>query len=104
MRSVIRKGKRRMYTHMAIHHPVPGKEANIIASMHRYSAALQGAPGLVSIQTLYDEAQNVIIGLAVWETEAAFFAAVHLGRAAVENDPFDEWEAEDIQGYRLVEV
>lgn len=93
-----------MYTHMAIHHPVPGKEANIIDAMHRYSAALRGAPGLVSIKTLYDEAQKVIIGLAEWETEAAFFASVHLGRAAVENDPFDEWEAEDIQGYRLVEV
>ena len=93
-----------MYIHMAIHHPVPGKEAALIDSMHRYSAALKGAPGLISIKTLHDQDQNVLIGLGMWRSEVDFFASVHLGRAAVENDPFDEWEAEDIVGYRLVEV
>ncbi len=93
-----------MYINMAIHHPIPGKETALIDSMHRYGAAIKGAPGLISVQTLYDEDQHVLVGLAMWESEQAMMASVHLARAAVENDPFDEWEAEDIAGFRLVDV
>jgi len=80
---------------MSIHPLIPGKEAALIDSMHRFGAAIKGAPGLISVQTLQDEAQNVLVGLAIWESAEAMQASIHLARAAVENDPFNEWEAED---------
>lgn len=93
-----------MYVSISIHHPKPGKEAALIDSMHRYGAAIQGAPGLISVHTLRDEAQNVLMGLALWESQELWQASVHLARAAVANDPFDEWEAEDVIGCRLTDV
>ena len=93
-----------MYVSISIHHPKPGKEAALIESMHRYGDAVKGAPGLISIHTLRDEAQNVLVGLALWESQELWAASVHLARAAVANDPFDEWDAEDVSGYRLLDV
>jgi heme-degrading monooxygenase HmoA len=93
-----------MYYQVSIHHPIPGKRDDLIASMHRYGAAIAGAPGLVSVHTLHDADDDVLMGLAIWESEAAFEASVHLAREAVAGDPFDEWEAEPVAGYRLTEV
>jgi heme-degrading monooxygenase HmoA len=93
-----------MFHHLSIHHPKPGKRDALIGSMHRFGAALAGAPGLISVRTLYDADEDVLVGLAVWESEDAFRASIHLAGAAVADDPFDEWEAEDVAGYRLTEV
>ena len=90
-----------MFYHVSIHHPRPGHRDALIDSMHRFGAALAGAPGLISVQTLYDEAQDVLMGLAIWESEAAFQASIHLARAVVADDPFEEWEAEAVTGFRL---
>ena len=93
-----------MYYSVSVHHPVPGRREELIASMHRYGAAITGAPGLVSVSTLQDEEQDVLMGLAIWESEAAFNASVHLAREAVAGDPFDEWEAAPVVGFRLTEA
>ncbi len=93
-----------MFYHVSIHHPQPGKRDALINSMQRFGAAIKDAPGLVSVQTLYDEAQDVLMGLAIWESETAFQASIHLARAAVADDPFDEWEAQPVAGFRLQEV
>jgi heme-degrading monooxygenase HmoA len=93
-----------MYIQLSIHHPKPGAEAALIDSMHRFGAAVKGAPGLVSVYTLQDKDAGVLVGLALWESREAMMASIHLARTATENDPFDEWEMEDIQGFRLVEV
>ncbi len=93
-----------MYRHLSIHHPKPGRRGELIASMHRYGAAIADAPGLVSVHTLHDPDADVLIGLAVWESEEAFRDSVHLARAAVADDPFDDWEAEPVVGYRLTGV
>ena len=90
-----------MFYHVSIHHPKPGQRDALIDSMHRYGAALRNAPGLISVQTLHDAEQDVLMGLAIWESREAWQASVHLARAAVADDPFDEWEAEDVIGYRL---
>jgi hypothetical protein len=31
-------------------------------------------------------------------------ASVHLAREAIADDPFDEWEWREVEGYRLTEV
>jgi heme-degrading monooxygenase HmoA len=93
-----------MYSQLSIHHPKPGRRDELIASMHRYGAAIADAPGLVSVHTLSDPESDVLVGLAIWESEDAFHASVDLARTAVADDPFDEWEAEPVLGYRLTEV
>ena len=93
-----------MYVQLAIHHPKDGAEDALIDSMHRFGAAIKGAPGLISVHTLQDKEAGVLVGLGLWESREAMMASIHLARAATENDPFDEWEAQDIQGFRLVEV
>jgi heme-degrading monooxygenase HmoA len=93
-----------LFTHLSIHHPQPGWRDALIASMHRYGAAIADAAGLVPVHTLADPEADVLVGLAIWESEDAFHASVDLARAAVAGDPFDEWEAEPVLGYRLTEV
>ena len=93
-----------MYYHLSIHRPVPGARDALVASMHRFGAALAGAPGLVSVHTLEDAGDGVLVGLALWESEDAFRASVHLAREAVADDPFDEWEAGPVQGFGLAEA
>ena len=93
-----------MFVQLSIHHPVPGAEGPLIESMHSYGDALYGAPGLISVHTMQDSETGVLVGLAVWSSRAAMEASVHLARAAIEDHPFDEWEAREIEGYRLTEV
>jgi heme-degrading monooxygenase HmoA len=93
-----------MFYHVSIHRPKSGKEPDLIESMHRFGASLQGAPGLISVQTLQDAEQGVLMGLAIWESREAWQASIHLAREAIANDPFDEWESTDVDGFRLVDV
>ncbi len=93
-----------MYCHLSIHRPIPGARDALVASMHRYGAAIEDAPGLISVHTLEDPAEGTLVGLALWESEDAFRASVHLARRAVAGDPFDEWEAEPVRGLGLVEA
>lgn len=90
---------------MSVHHPHPEHREALIASMHRYGAAIAGKPGLVSVHTLADDAGSArLVGLAIFESEADFEALAPLARAAVAGDPFAVWEQVPIDGLRLSEV
>ncbi|MBB5633407.1 heme-degrading monooxygenase HmoA [Cryobacterium mesophilum] len=93
-----------MFMHLTIHHPQPGAETAVIDSMHRFGAALAGAPGLISVHTMQDADAGVLAGLAIWSSQEAMEASIHLARDAVANDPFDEWESRVVEGYRLTDV
>jgi heme-degrading monooxygenase HmoA len=93
-----------MIVHMSIHTPKSGKEQDLIASMHRYGAAGVGHPGLIDVKTLRDRRTGRLIGMARWEDEESWQAGVEAMRAAVADDPFDEWEAAEVEGFLLVEV
>lgn len=93
-----------MFVHLSIHRPKPGAEPALIDSMHRFGAALKGAAGLISVHTLQDEDAGVLAGIAIWSSQDAMEASVHLAREAVADDPFDEWEQGAVEGYRLTEV
>ena len=45
-----------------------------------------------------------LVGLAIWESREAFLAAAPGIFAAVNDDPFDEWEAEPTVSLQLEEV
>ena len=92
------------YYHISIHYPKEGKAEALIDSMHRYGEAIRNAPGLIEVHTLRDERTGVLMGMAVWESREAMEVSVHLAREAVANDPFDEWESRDVDGYRFTDV
>jgi hypothetical protein len=54
-----------MIVHMSIHTPRPGKERDLIASMHRYGAAAEGQPGFIEARALRDRETGRLIGMAV---------------------------------------
>ncbi|HEV3232948.1 MAG TPA: hypothetical protein VG329_00175 [Candidatus Dormibacteraeota bacterium] len=93
-----------MFAHISIHKPRPGKEQELIDSMHRFGAAAAGADGLISVHTLRDFESGVLVGLALWESREKFEAGVGPMREAIKDDPFDEWEGAEVVGYRLEEV
>jgi heme-degrading monooxygenase HmoA len=90
--------------HLSIHTPRPEHEADLIASMHRFGAAAAGAPGLVDVRVLRDRRSGRLVGLARWEDEASWRAGVEAMRAAVADDPFDDWEAAETESFLLDEV
>jgi len=69
--------------------------------MHRYGAAIMGLDGLVSIHTLADEDSDRLVGLAIFATREDFERLAPVARAAVAEDPFEEWEQVPIDGLRL---
>jgi len=93
-----------MIIHLSIHTPKPGKEQDLIASMHRFGAAGAGQPGFIEARTLRDARSGRLVGMARWEDEASWRAGVESMRAAVEDDPFDEWEEGVTEGFFLEEV
>jgi hypothetical protein len=51
-----------------------------------------GLPGLREVYTLRDVENDVLMGLAIWDTEEAWRAAISIAREAVKGDNFDDWE------------
>ena len=93
-----------MLIHMSIHTPKPGKERDLIASMHRFGGAGAGQPGFIEAHTLRDIRSGRLVGMARWEDEASWRAGVETMRAAVADDQLDEWEDGDTEGFALEEV
>jgi heme-degrading monooxygenase HmoA len=93
-----------MIIHMSIHTPKPGKEQDLIASMHRFGAAGAGQPGFIEALVLRDTRDGRLIGMARWEDEASWRAGVEAMRAAVADGPFDAWEEGETEGFFLEEV
>lgn len=93
-----------MIVHLSIHTPKPGKEQDLVDSMHRFGAAGAGQPGFIEAKTLRDRRTGRLAGMARWEDEASWRVGVEAMRAAVEDDPLDEWEAAESEGFFLEEV
>ena len=81
-----------MLVHLAIHTPKPERIDDLIASMQRFAAAGRSQTGLQEVHTMRDAESGKLLGLAIWESRQAFDEGVQAMRAAVENDPFLEWE------------
>jgi heme-degrading monooxygenase HmoA len=81
-----------MIVHLAIHSPTPEGVEPLIASMQRFAAAGRTQPGLQEVHTMRDSGSGRLLGLAIWESREAFENGVQAMRAAVEDDPFLDWE------------
>jgi heme-degrading monooxygenase HmoA len=93
-----------MFVHIAIHRPRPDKAQDVIDSMHRFGAAARTQPGLREVHTLRDQNNGTLVGLAIWDSQEAWQAARPAMWAAVEDDPFDEWEDTPPEVYQLEAV
>jgi len=93
-----------MFVSLAIHRPKPGAEAGLIDAMHRFGAAAAGGDGLRSIHTLQSQEDGVLVGLALWDSEAAFHTARVRMRAAIAGIDFTLLEDAGPEFYLLDEV
>ncbi len=93
-----------MFIHMSIHKPRPEKEQLLVSSMHRFGAAIVDHHGLRQVLTTKDDNTGLLVGIAIWDSKAAWEAAVPAMAAAVEDDPFDDWEEEPPQVFYLTPV
>jgi len=93
-----------MIIHLSIHTPKPGKEQDLIDSMHRFGAAGAGQPGFIEARILRDTRSRRLVGMARWADETSWRAGVEAMRAAVADDPFDAWEDCETEGFLLEEV
>jgi heme-degrading monooxygenase HmoA len=79
--------------HLSVHRPKPGREQDLIDSMHRFGRGDGGPfPGLREALTLRDRETGTLVGITMWDSEEAFRASVDRMRAAVQDDDFDAWE------------
>ena len=92
-----------MFIHLAVHYPKPEYAGALLASMLRVGEAARGAPGLIEIGAWRDERDGRLIGLARWETQEAFQAAVGRIFAVVEDDPFDLWSQQPPDVFHLTQ-
>jgi len=81
-----------MIVHLAIHTPKPEGVEPLIGSMQLFAAAGSKQPGLQEVHTMRDAESGKLLGLAIWESKEAFERGVLAMRAAVEDDPFLDWE------------
>jgi heme-degrading monooxygenase HmoA len=63
-----------MIIHLSIHTSKPGKERDLVDSMHRFAAAGAGQPGFIDAKTLRDKRSGRLVGMARWEDEASWRA------------------------------
>lgn len=83
-----------MFVAIAFHHPAPQHEADYAAYMRRVQAAVGAPPGLIRFDCVRDDAGGRLLGLSVWESRAAFEAALPaIGSLIDEHLP--EWDASD---------
>ncbi|XVX20169.1 hypothetical protein ACQP1U_18135 [Actinomycetota bacterium] len=93
-----------MYAVLSVHVPKPEYRGDLSESMRRFATALRGQPGVVGIHTLEEIEGERLVGLALFVSVEAAEALMPLARAAVADDDFDLWEAQDVEGLRLLEI
>jgi heme-degrading monooxygenase HmoA len=93
-----------MLVHLAIHTPKPEGVEPLIASMQLFAAAGRRQTGLREVHTMREVESGKLLGLAIWESKEAFERGVVAMRAAVEGDPFLEWEEGPPEVYLFEDV
>lgn len=93
-----------MYIVMSVHTPHEEYRAALIDSMHRFGAAISGEPGLIGIHTMEDQRSGRLVGLAMFESREDATRLLPAANEAVADDDFDNWHAEETEGFHLNEI
>lgn len=83
-----------MFIFYSIHFPHPEKEELLVQSMHEFGELMKKQPGII-FQAPYpfkDPEKGTLMGVAIWESEEAFQAALPVLQNARQNNPSHDWE------------
>lgn len=92
-----------MFVSMTVHKAHPGKEALLLEMMHRYGEAGKGQPGLQQLHVLRDTTRGELIGLTLWDNEAAMTAYRNTAQATLQDNGFEALP-EPIRAYTFEEA
>jgi hypothetical protein len=84
---------------VSVQNPRPEHREAVLDSMRRYSRVARSQPGL-EWTAVVDGVDGRLVGIAVWASEEAAAGAAPALMAEVGDDPFDEWDAQPIDGVR----
>jgi hypothetical protein len=87
----------------SIHYPKPETEALLVQSMHEYGELMLQQPGIL-FQAPYpfkDPEKGTLMGVSIWESQAAFNAALPTLQSARQNRPSTDWEIKPPDVYML---
>lgn len=90
------------YIFMAVHHPQPGRRAEIYSRMRDMAAGMAGTPGLIDIGPWVDTAGDRVIGLSRWESREAFETA--MPGSGVATDTVHEGESKPREYFHLTDA
>jgi heme-degrading monooxygenase HmoA len=93
-----------MFVHLAVLYPKHGHEGDLVDSMRRFDAALEGHPGLQKAYTLRDRGSGNLVGLAFWDSKEHWQAARRIMLEAIKDDDFHDWEDKPADVYHLEEI
>jgi len=79
-----------MFVTVAIHHPKREHADEFLAFMHRVQDMVADAPGLIEFRSWRDTSSDRLVGMARWESEDAFRAALPQVMS-LSHDRKDEW-------------
>ena len=89
-----------MFITMAVHHPKPEHVEDFLAFMKKVEAALEGTPGLISIESFRDvDAPSRLVAVGRWESADA--AAEGVPRLMAVGGRDEGWSAQPDELFRL---
>ena len=89
-----------MFVTLAIHHPRPESVEDFLAFTRRIEDAMQGTPGLLSLETFRDVQEPRLVALGRWESPNAAVAGV--GRLMAVEGRQAEWSTRPDDVMQLV--
>jgi heme-degrading monooxygenase HmoA len=63
-----------MFARIGIHYPKSGDETITLNALHKFQQAQKQHKGLIAIHAFRDEKNDVVIGLALWDSKQSFLA------------------------------
>lgn len=87
-----------MFLFYAVHYPDPAKEELLIQSMYEFGELIKKQRGAIFVNTFRDLEKGSLLGISIWESQAAFQAALPILEPAF---PSDEWEVKPREVHML---
>ncbi len=88
-----------MFVTLAVHHPKPEHVDDFLAFMRKIEEAMEGTPGLLSIESLRDVDAPRLVAIGRWESPEA--AAGGMPRPLAVGGRRDEWSQVPDAVFRL---
>jgi quinol monooxygenase YgiN len=88
-----------MFVIVAIHYPSPGCKEQVFAYMKRIVAAMEGTPGMISMEPLASISEERLVTISRWQDESAFRDSLSTMYAVDGRD--DSWFARPNEVLRL---